>query len=160
VKFRVGIGFDAHSLDPRRRLILGGVDIPHSLGLVGHSDGDVLTHAVIDALLGAAGRGDKGVHFPSSDPQYKNVSSLLLLAKVASLLGADGWRVSNVDATILAQSPQLGSFIQLMREKTCFALSVSPELVNIKVTSTDYLGFIGREDGIAAIAVVSLLTQL
>ena len=160
MEFRVGSGFDAHGLATGRRLVLGGVDIPHRLGLVGHSDGDVLAHAMMDALLGAAGLGDKGAHFPSSDPQYKDISSLLLLAKVADLLAADGWRVSNVDATMLAQSPRLGPFIQFMREKTGAALSIPPELVSIKVTTTDYLGFIGREEGIAAFAVASLVTKL
>ena len=160
MEVRVGSGFDAHGLVAGRRLVLGGVDIPHRLGLVGHSDGDVLAHAMMDALLGAAGLGDKGAHFPSSDPQYKDISSLLLLAKVADLLAADGWRVSNVDATMLAQSPRLGPFIQLMREKTGAALSIPPELVSIKVTTTDYLGFIGREEGIAAFAVASLVTKL
>ena len=158
--FRVGIGFDAHALAPGRRLVLGGVDIPYELGLVGHSDGDVLVHAMMDALLGAAGLGDKGVHFPSSDPQYKDVSSLLLLSKVGNLLSTHGWRISNIDATMLAQKPRLGPFIQAMREKTSATLSISPHLVSIKATTTDYLGFTGREEGIAACAVASLLTGL
>jgi 2-C-methyl-D-erythritol 2,4-cyclodiphosphate synthase len=160
VDFRVGIGFDAHGLAAGRRLVLGGVEIPHDRGLVGHSDGDVLTHAIMDALLGAAGLGDKGVHFPSSDPQYKDISSLVLLTKVADLLAAAGWRISNVDATMLAQKPRLAPFLQAMREKIGAALAISPELVSVKVTTTDYLGFIGREEGIAACAVAALVTKL
>ena len=158
--FRVGIGFDAHGLAAGRRLVLGGVEVPHDRGLVGHSDGDALAHAIMDALLGAAGLGDKGVHFPPSDPQYKDISSLVLLTKVAGLLAAAGWRISNVDATMLAQKPRLGPFIQAMREKTAAALSIPTELVSVKVTTTDYLGFIGREEGIAACAVAALVTKL
>ena len=157
-EFRAGIGFDAHPLVEGRRLVLGGVDVPYHLGLSGHSDGDVLIHAVMDALLGAAGLGDKGVHFPSSDPRFKGISSLVLLAQVGSLVGQAGWRIANVDATMLAQNPRLGPFISTMRQQTSEALSVSPERVSIKVTTTDYMGFIGREEGIAACAVASLLT--
>jgi 2-C-methyl-D-erythritol 2,4-cyclodiphosphate synthase len=159
VDFRVGIGFDAHPLAAGRRLVLGGVHIPYHLGLSGHSDGDLLVHAIMDALLGAAGLGDKGVHFPSSDPQYKDISSLILLAKVARLLHESSWRVSNVDATMLAQKPRLGPFIQTMREQTATALSMPPARIGIKVTTTDYLGFVGREEGIAACAVASLVSM-
>jgi len=140
-------------------LVLGGVHIPYHLGLTGHSDGDVLVHAIIDALLGAAGLGDKGEHFPSSDPQYKDISSLVLLAKVAGLLEEGGWRISNVDATMLAQKPRLAPFIQTMREQAGTALSISVARISIKVTTTDYLGFVGREEGIAACAVASLVTE-
>ena len=157
--FRVGIGFDAHPLAAGRRLVLGGVDIPYHLGLSGHSDGDVLVHAIMDALLGAAGLGDKGVHFPSSDPQYKDISSLTLLEAVARLVGQDGWRISNVDATMLAQKPKLAPFIQTMREQAGKALAIPVDRVGIKVTTTDYLGFVGREEGIAACAVASLLAE-
>jgi 2-C-methyl-D-erythritol 2,4-cyclodiphosphate synthase len=157
--FRVGIGFDAHALAEGRRLVLGGVEIPHDRGLVGHSDGDVLLHAIMDALLGAANLGDKGVHFPSSDPQYKNISSLILLAKVADLLSARGWRTSNVDATMLAQKPRLGAFIPAMREQASASLSIAADQVSVKVTTTDYLGFTGREEGIAAIAVASIVSS-
>ena len=157
--FRVGIGFDAHPLATGRPLVLGGVHIPYDLGLTGHSDGDVLVHAIIDALLGAAGLGDKGEHFPSSDPQYKDISSLVLLAKVAGLLEDGGWRISNVDATMLAQKPSLEPFIQSMREQAGTALSISVARISIKVTTTDYLGFVGREEGIAACAVASLVTE-
>ena len=154
--FRVGIGFDAHGLGPRRRLVLGGVIIPHNQGLVGHSDGDVLIHAIMDALLGAGNLGDKGVHFPSSDPKYKDISSLVLLAKVAKLLEAASWRISNVDATILAQNPRLAPFAGAMTEQTAGALSIPVERVSIKVTTTDYMGFVGREEGIAACAVAAI----
>ena len=155
--FRVGIGFDSHPLTPSRPLVLGGVTIPYHLGLAGHSDGDVLVHAIMDALLGAAGLGDKGVHFPSGDPRYKDISSLLLLAKVADLLAANRWRIGNVDATMLAQKPRLDSYIASMREQSGSALSIPLERVSIKATTTDYLGFVGREEGIAACAVASLL---
>ncbi len=157
--FRVGIGFDAHPLVPGRKLLLGGVEVPHHAGLAGHSDGDVLVHAIMDALLGASALGDKGVHFPSSDPQYKDISSLILLAKVAALAGEAGWRISNVDATLLAQKPRLASFIQAMRQQTGAALSLPVDRISIKVTTTDYMGFIGREEGIAACAVASLVSR-
>ena len=159
IDFRVGIGFDSHGLAAGRKLVLGGVTIPHELGLVGHSDGDVVIHAIMDALLGAANLGDKGEHFPSSDPQYKDISSLILLQKVADLLLGNGWRISNVDATMLAQKPRLGPYISEMKERVSGALSVTPERVSIKVTTTDYLGFIGREEGIAACAVASIVTE-
>ena len=156
-EFRVGIGFDSHPLTDGRRLVLGGVDIPHDLGLAGHSDGDVLVHSMLDALLGAADLGDKGQHFPSSDPQYKDISSLLLLQRVAALLADSGWRVSNVDATMLAQTPRLGPFIPAMKENTSAALSLPPGRVSIKATTTDYLGFVGRAEGIAACAVACVV---
>ena len=158
--FRVGMGFDAHGLVEGPSLVLGGVTIPYHQGLAGHSDGDVLTHAIMDALLGAANLGDKGVHFPSDDPQYKDISSLVLLARVVDLVAAGGWRISNVDATMLAQKPRLGPFISEMREKTAITLSIPEERVSVKVTTTDYLGFIGREEGIAACSVASLVMKL
>jgi len=157
---RSGIGFDSHPLAEGRKLVLGGVTIPHDKGLSGHSDGDVLVHAIMDALLGAANLGDKGIHFPSSDPQYKDISSLILLERVGVLVAQDGWRLSNVDATILAQNPKLSPFSAEMRENVAGSLSVSPDRVSVKVTTTDYLGFVGREEGIAAIAVVSLMSAI
>ena len=157
---RSGIGFDSHPLAEGRKLVLGGVTIPHDKGLSGHSDGDVLIHAIMDALLGAANLGDKGIHFPSSDPQYKDISSLILLERVGVLVAQDGWRLSNVDATILAQNPKLSPFNAEMRENVAGNLSVSPDRVSVKVTTTDYLGFVGREEGIAAIAVVSLMSAI
>ena len=157
---RSGIGFDSHPLAEGRKLVLGGVTIPHDKGLSGHSDGDVLVHAIMDALLGAANLGDKGIHFPSSDPQYKDISSLILLERVGVLVAQDGWRLSNVDATILAQNPKLSPFNAEMRENVAGNLSVSPDRVSVKVTTTDYLGFVGREEGIGAIAVVSLMSAI
>ena len=158
INFRVGLGFDAHGLAEGRPLIIGGVTVPHDRGLVGHSDGDVLVHSIMDALLGAANLGDKGVHFPSSDPQYKDISSLALLARVGELVAGRGWRISNVDATILAQRPRLGPHAAAMRANLADTLSISPEQVSIKVTTTDYMGFTGREEGIAACAVAALFS--
>ena len=155
---RVGIGFDSHPLVADRRLVLGGVEVPHDKGLEGHSDGDVLTHAIMDALLGAANLGDKGSQFPSSDPQYRNILSLLLLERVAALLSDSGWRVSNVDATMLAQSPRLGPYIPEMRERTAASLGVPPARVSVKATTTDHLGFVGRSEGIAACAVACIMS--
>ena len=155
-ELRTGIGFDAHPLELGRRLVLGGVVIPHTHGLAGHSDGDVLVHAVMDALLGAANLGDKGLHFPSDDPQYKDILSLKLLERVGVLVAEAGWRLSNVDATIMAQNPRLSPFNAEMRENVAKSLSVSSDRVSVKVTTTDHLGFVGREEGIAALAVVSL----
>jgi 2-C-methyl-D-erythritol 2,4-cyclodiphosphate synthase len=154
--FRVGIGFDSHGLAEGRRLVLGGVELPHPRGLSGHSDGDVLVHAIMDALLGAANRGDKGGHFPSSDAQYQGISSLILLGRVAELLRAAGWRISNVDATILAQKPLLGPYLPEMQRHIGATLSLEPDRVSIKATTTDYLGFVGREEGIAACAIAAV----
>ena len=137
---------------------MGGVEIPHDKGLSGHSDGDVLVHAIMDSLLGAANLGDKGLHFPSSDPQYKDISSLVLLERVGILVSGAGWRLSNVDATILAQNPKLSPFNAEMRENVAKTLTVEPDRISIKVTTTDHLGFVGREEGIAAMAVVSLMS--
>ena len=139
--------------------MLGGVTVPHHIGLSGHSDGDVLIHAMMDALLGAAALGDKGAHFPSSDPQYKDISSLILLSSVGDLERGAGWRISNVDATMLAQNPRLAPFVESMREQTGNALSIPVQRIGIKVTTTDHLGFVGREEGIAAYAVASLVTE-
>ncbi len=155
--FRAGIGFDAHALSTGRRLVLGGVDIPFERGLVGHSDGDVLVHAVMDALLGAANLGDKGQHFPSAEEQYRDISSLRLLRQIADLLAANRWQVNNIDATMLAQQPRLGPFIPAMGENMAAALSIDPEQVSVKVTTTDHLGFTGREEGIAAVAVATIV---
>ena len=158
IEFRSGIGFDSHPLTEGRKLVLGGVEVPHDRGLSGHSDGDVLVHAVMDALLGAANLGDKGLHFPSSDPQYKDISSLILLERVGVLVAQSGWRLSNVDATILAQNPRLSPFNAEMRQNMAETLSVRTDRISIKVTTTDHLGFVGRKEGIAALAVVSLMS--
>ena len=155
---RMGIGFDSHPLVPERRLVLGGVEIPHDHGLEGHSDGDVLVHAMMDALLGAADLGDKGTQFPSSDQSLKGISSLLLLERVAGMLRDAGWRVSNVDATMLAQMPRLGPFIPEMKQRTATSLGLPAGRVSIKATTTDHLGFVGRREGIGACAVACILS--
>jgi 2-C-methyl-D-erythritol 2,4-cyclodiphosphate synthase len=154
--FRVGIGFDAHKLVQERQLIIGGVSVPHETGLEGYSDGDVLSHSIIDALLGATNLGDKGVHFPSDNNKFKDISSLILLKKTSDILKKNGWRISNLDATILAQKPRLGSFIPDMGLCISKALSICVTRVSIKVTTTDYMGFTGREEGIASCCVASV----
>jgi 2-C-methyl-D-erythritol 2,4-cyclodiphosphate synthase len=157
---RTGIGFDAHPLVEGRPLILGGVEVPFERGLAGHSDGDVLTHAIMDALLGAANLGDKGTHFPSSDPQYRNISSLLLLERVGGLLARRGWRVVNIDATMIAERPALAPFIPEMAGRIAGALSIQASQVSIKATTSDGLGFTGRGEGMAAYAVALLEGQV
>lgn len=156
---RVGHGYDVHRLVEERKLILGGVDIPHEKGLLGHSDADVLTHAVMDALLGAAGLGDIGKHFPDTDPTYKGADSLKLLGHVMEVLREKGWQVGNVDATVIAQRPKLAGFIPQMRDNLAVRMGVSPEQVNVKATTEEKLGFTGSGEGIAAHA-VCLLTGL
>ena len=151
--FRIGHGYDVHRLVEGRRLILGGVDIPHSRRLLGHSDADVLTHAIMDALLGAAALGDIGHLFPDTDPAFENADSLLLAKKVAARLFENGWEIGNVDATILAQAPKLAPFILQMREKIAAALGVSVDRVSVKATTEEGLGFTGEGLGIAAHAV-------
>ncbi len=153
---RVGIGYDVHRLGKGRRLILGGVEIPFEMGLLGHSDGDVLTHAVMDALLGAAGLGDIGRHFPDSDPQYENISSLVLLVQVGQLLRGQGWRVGNIDATIMAQKPRLAPYSEAMGRHLAEALDADQAQISVKATTTDGLGFAGRWEGMAAYAVALL----
>lgn len=153
---RIGHGYDVHRLVEGRRLILGGVEVPHTLGLLGHSDADVLTHAVMDALLGAAGLGDIGRHFPDTDPAYAGADSLKLLDYVVELLEAQGWKVGNVDATILAQRPKLAPHLEQMRENLAARMKVEPEQVNVKATTEEELGFTGAEEGIAAHAVCLL----
>ncbi|MFQ5356101.1 MAG: 2-C-methyl-D-erythritol 2,4-cyclodiphosphate synthase [Mariprofundaceae bacterium] len=150
---RIGQGFDVHAFAGNRRLILGGANIPFHLGLAGHSDADVLTHAVMDALLGAAGLGDIGQHFPDNDLAYKDADSLILLSQVMRHLEAEGWQVGNIDATIIAQEPKLAPFIQTMRENLARVLGVDSRSVNIKATTTELLGFIGRKEGVAVMAV-------
>jgi len=154
--FRVGFGYDVHSLVEGRSLILGGVKIPYIKGLLGYSDGDVLTHAVIDAMLGALGKGDIGSHFPDSDPAYKGVDSLFLLKKVVKILQDEGFEVNNLDATLVAQKPKLITYLNDMRGRLSTVLEVDPQVVNLKATTTEGLGFCGREEGMAAYAVVSL----
>lgn len=153
---RIGHGFDAHRLAPGRDLILGGVTIPHDRGLHGHSDADVLTHAIIDALLGAAGLGDIGGKFPSSDPAWEGASSLDLLRRAYAEVRGEGLAVSNIDATIVAEAPKLAPHVSAMRDALSRLLEVDPKQVNIKATTTDGMGFTGRGEGIAAFAIVLL----
>ena len=154
--FRIGHGYDVHRLTEGRALILGGVQVPYALGLLGHSDSDVLTHAVMDALLGAAGLGDIGRHFPDTDERYRGISSLLLLEHVRRLLADAGWRAGNIDATVIAQRPKLAPFLDEMRQKLAATLGISPDCVNVKATTEEGLGFSGRGEGIAAHAVALL----
>lgn len=154
--FRVGHGYDVHRLVTGRKLILGGVEIPYEFGLLGHSDADVLTHAVMDALLGAAALGDIGRHFPDTDPAYKGADSLKLLDHVMELLAQNGWRVGNVDATIVAQRPKLAAFLPGMKEKLAARMKVDPGQVNVKATTEEKLGFTGSGEGIAVHAVALL----
>ena len=153
---RVGIGYDVHALVPGRRLVLGGVEVPFEKGLSGWSDADVLTHAVIDALLGAAALGDIGNHFPPGDPEYHDISSLVLLERVRDELAEQGWRVGNIDTTIVAERPKLGGFVDRMREQLGRVLGIEAGRVSIKATTSERLGFTGREEGIAVWAVALL----
>ncbi len=150
---RVGIGYDVHTLVAGRRLVLGGVEIPFEKGLSGWSDADALTHAVIDALLGAAALGDIGSHFPPGEAQYQGVSSLLLLERVREVLAGGGWRITNVDATVVAESPRLREYIDRMRQNLSRALGIGTSRVSVKASTSDRLGFTGRGEGIAACAV-------
>ena len=153
---RIGHGYDVHRLVPGRRLVLGGVEVPFERGLLGHSDADVLTHAVMDALLGAAALGDIGQHFPDHDPAYAGADSLVLLDQVTVLLAERGWRVGNVDATVIAQRPKLASYIPQMRANLARRMGAELEQVNVKATTEEGLGFTGGGEGIAAHAVVLL----
>lgn len=151
---RIGMGYDAHRLVPDRPLILGGVRIPYNLGLTGHSDADVLIHAIGDALLGAVAAGDLGRHFPDTDPAYKGISSLILLEKIIGVVFDRGYRVGNVDATIVAQAPKLASHISRMISCLAPVLHIENSALNIKATTTEGMGFTGQGEGIAASAVV------
>lgn len=151
--FRIGHGYDVHRLCANRKLILGGVDIPYEKGLLGHSDADVLLHAISDALLGALALGDIGKHFPDSDPAYAGADSLILLQKVGELLKANGYVPSNIDSTIIAQAPKLAPHIQAMRQNIANALSIDVDTVSVKATTEEGLGFSGEGAGIAAHAV-------
>ncbi|GHV03110.1 2-C-methyl-D-erythritol 2,4-cyclodiphosphate synthase [Bacteroidia bacterium] len=156
---RIGHGYDVHALDEGLPLVLGGVRIPHRKGCVAHSDGDVPVHALCDALLGAVALGDIGVHFPDSDPRYRGIDSLELLRHVAGLLGREGYSVCNVDLTIAAEQPRIGPYVDLMRERIASALGVGVGEVSVKATTTERLGFVGREEGIAAWAVALVERQ-
>ncbi|HAX45931.1 MAG TPA: 2-C-methyl-D-erythritol 2,4-cyclodiphosphate synthase [Nitrospinaceae bacterium] len=154
--FRIGNGYDVHRLVEGRKLILGGVDIPHSLGLDGHSDADALCHALCDALLGACGAGDLGKYFPDTGEKWKGVSSLVLLEKVGEVVAERGYQIANTDATIVAQQPKLAPHIEAMIINIAKTLKIDPDQVSIKATTTEKLGFAGREEGIAAYAVTLL----
>jgi len=154
---RIGYGYDVHPLGPGRKLILGGIEIPHHKGLLGHSDSDVLVHAVCDALLGAMGEGDLGRHYPSSDQRYKDISSLTLLGDVASKLKQKGYRVGNVDTVIVAQAPRLGRHLAAMGKKLAETLGVEADLVNVKVKSGEGLDAAGKEEGMIAHAVCVIM---
>jgi len=150
---RIGHGYDVHRLVEGRRLVLGGVEIPHETGLLGHSDADVLLHAICDAILGAIGEGDIGRHFPDTDPAYKGASSIKLLRQVVLLAREKGYETGNIDATIVAQRPKLAPSIPQMVRNVAAALETEPERINVKATTTEELGFAGRKEGIAAYAV-------
>jgi 2-C-methyl-D-erythritol 2,4-cyclodiphosphate synthase len=152
---RVGLGYDVHRFAAGRPLVLGGVTIPWEQGLEGHSDADVLTHAIMDALLGAAGLGDIGVHFPPSDEQWRDARSLDLLEIVRNLL-PDGWTIENIDATLLAEAPKIGPYREAMRATLAAALAIAPERLNIKATTNERMGVVGRGEGIAALASAAL----
>lgn len=153
---RFGMGYDVHKLVPERKLIIGGVTIPHTLGLLGHSDADVLLHAIADALLGAAALGDIGRHFPDTDPKFAGADSLKLLAEVVKLLQAKGYEVGNVDATIVAQKPKMKDYIPQMNENIAKVLGIELDAVNVKATTEEKLGFTGKEQGISAYAVAGI----
>ncbi|MFW6264578.1 MAG: 2-C-methyl-D-erythritol 2,4-cyclodiphosphate synthase [Bacillota bacterium] len=153
---RIGIGFDVHKFQKGRSLIIGGVDISYQYGLEGHSDADVLTHALMDAILGALGRGDIGKHFPDNDPEYKDINSLKLLGKVKEFLITDNYKISNIDMIIMAEEPKMAPFYSKIKSNYTNVLNISSEIINIKATTTEQLGFVGRKEGMAAQVVVLL----
>lgn len=157
--FSVGFGYDAHRLVEGRPLILGGVRIPYPLGLLGHSDADVLTHAIVDAILGALARGDMGQHFPDSEPAYKDKDSLLLLGKVMEWVEEDGFKVKQVDTTIVAEAPKLAPSLVTMKQRLSEVLTIQMEQINIKATTSEGMGFCGRQEGMEAYAVVTLVSN-
>lgn len=157
MNFRVGQGIDVHRLVEGRPLILGGITIPFMKGLMGHSDADVLTHAIIDALLGAATLGDIGTHFPDTDEQYRGISSLLLLERTNQLLTQNGWQINQIDATVIAQAPKLQPYIPTIRLKLAECLHLSAEQISVKAKTTEGLAFTGRSEGILAIAIATIL---
>ncbi|MGL5939018.1 MAG: 2-C-methyl-D-erythritol 2,4-cyclodiphosphate synthase [Waterburya sp.] len=159
MNIRIGNGYDIHQLVSDRPLILGGVNIPHSLGLLGHSDADVLTHAIMDALLGALGMGDIGHYFPPSDPKWQGADSLVLLQQVTTMIQSQGWQIGNIDSTVVAEQPKLKPHLKAMRSKLAQILGVTIEQISIKATTNEKLGAVGREEGICAYAVVLLSQQ-
>lgn len=150
---RIGLGYDVHKLVPDRKLWLGGIEVPHTKGLLGHSDADVLIHAICDALLGAAALGDIGKHFPDKDPKYKGIDSKILLRKCGELLAQQGYHIANIDSIVVAQQPKIGPFIPQMRETLAQTLNIKVGQISVKATTTEWLGFEGREEGISAHAV-------
>ena len=159
MNIRIGNGYDIHRLVHDRALILGGIDIPHELGLLGHSDADVLTHAIMDAMLGALSLGDIGHYFPPTDPQWEGANSLVLLQQVHQLILDKGWQIGNIDSVIVAERPKLKPHLGTMRDRLSSVLQVNPDQIGIKATTNEKLGPVGREEGIAAYAVVLLVSQ-
>ena len=157
--FRVGNGFDVHGFEKGRKLILGGVEIPHESGLAGHSDADVLLHAVCDAVLGSLGEKDIGTHFPDTDPQFKDISSISLLEETSRILKSKDYEIVNIDSVIICQQPRLAPYIDLMKINISKVLGISEDQVGVKATTTEHLGFTGREEGIAATAIVLIKTS-
>lgn len=158
MNLRIGNGYDIHKLVRDRPLILGGVEIPHELGLLGHSDADALTHAIMDAMLGALSLGDIGHYFPPTDPKWQGADSLVLLQQVHELIKAQGWQINNIDSVLIAERPKLKPHLKAMRDKLAATLQVNPDQIGIKATTNEKLGHLGREEGIAAYTVV-LLSQ-
>ncbi len=156
---RIGYGYDVHKFAPDRKLILGGVEVPYEFGLAGHSDADVLLHAITDALLGALALGDIGKHFPDTDPKYKNVDSRVLLRDVYQIIGEHGYELANLDATVVAQLPKLSPFIDQIRETIATDLNTEIENISVKATTSEWLGFTGRKEGISASAAVLLIKK-
>ncbi len=152
--YRIGNGFDVHRFEKDRKLILGGVEIPHELGLVGHSDADVVLHAISDAILGAVGEKDIGTHFPDTDPEFKDISSTTILGKTDQILKSKDYEIVNIDTVIICQQPKLAPFIDLMKINISNALGILADQIGVKATTTEHLGFTGREEGIAATAIV------
>jgi 2-C-methyl-D-erythritol 2,4-cyclodiphosphate synthase len=159
MKFRVGHGYDVHALGEGLRLVLGGVDVPHTKGCIAHSDGDVLLHAICDALLGAAALGDIGKHFPDTSAEFKGIDSRKLLVRVVELLAQSGYKVGNIDSTIAMQRPKLRPYIDAMREQIAQAVGIDVDCVSVKATTTEHLGFEGEEKGVSATAVVLIYKE-
>lgn len=159
ILLRIGFGYDVHAFAENRPLILGGVNIPHTVGLLGHSDADVLTHAIMDALLGAAALGDIGKHFPDTDDAYKGADSLVLLSKALEILNKSGYTVNNIDSTVAAQAPKLAPFIEQMRINVSQTLHLPLDAVSVKATTTEKLGFEGRQEGISAYCVCTIIPK-
>ncbi len=153
---RIGMGYDIHRLVPERRLVLGGVEIPFEFGLLGHSDADVLTHAVCDAILGAAALGDIGLHFPDTDPTYRGIASLVLLKQTVKRVIREGFKVCQLDATVVAQAPRIGPFRDEMRANLSGAIGIPVGMISVKATTTEGLGYLGRREGIAALCIAQL----